>query len=90
MANDRLKELEKLCQDYIFLLEDTFHMVDAKTLARHAKYEKWRPFIEDYVSIVCLPEFRECYEIARQQQQNSGETYWASPASSARGSPFSL
>jgi len=66
-----LRELRDLRSKYHLFLGDFFHHKSAEDLARDYLNPVYRDFVEDYISIIYLPEFREKYEKAKQSPLES-------------------
>jgi len=66
-----LEELRDLRSKYHLLLGDFFHYKSAEDLAKAYLNTEYRDFVEDYVSIIYIPEFKKEYEKAKQSQLES-------------------
>ena len=86
MPSDKVKELVKLRSTYYRGLGEIFHHKSASDLARLSLEQQLNGLVTDYIQI-CLPQFREAYEIERSQlEEDSSQSEpllkgsWRDPA----------
>lgn len=59
---DRVVFLQGKRNEYIHALGATFHHDSASDLVRISNYPGLKQFVEDYIAMCCIPEFREEYK----------------------------
>jgi len=62
---EELNLLRQKREEYLSGLGEIFHYKGALDLAKLSFNQKYRYFVEDYINLVCIPEFREKYQKER-------------------------